>query len=116
MKKLVVVDPGGGVVCGVCHLADTPRRRIRGMFGSKHLGRGEGLLLRPSFSVHAALAGFPVDAVFLDREMTVLSIAHGLKPWRLVRTSKARSVLQLPAGECRRLGLERGDRLGWAAI
>ena len=116
MKKLIVVAPGGRVVCDVCHLADTPHTRLRGIMGWKRLHRGEGLLLRPTFSIHTAFVRFAIDAVFLDKEMTVVSIAHELKPWRFAGARKAKSVLELAAGECRRLGLEPGDRLGWARV
>jgi uncharacterized membrane protein (UPF0127 family) len=116
MKKLVVVAPGGRVVCEVCHLADKPHTRLRGIIGWKQLHRGEGLMLRPTFSIHTAFVRFPIDAVFLDREMTVVSIVHGLRPWHLAGARKAKSVLELAAGECNRLGLRAGDRLGWAAV
>ena len=116
MKKLILVALDGRIVCDVCHLADKPHTRFRGIMGWKHLRQGEGVLLRPTFSVHTAFVRFPIDAVFLDKEMTVVSIAHGLKPWRLAAARKARCVLELAAGECRRLGIEPGDRLGWGMI
>ena len=116
MRKLVVVAPGGRVICDICHLADKPMTRLRGIIGWKRLHRGEGLMLRPTFSIHTAFVRFPIDAVFLDKEMTVVSIVHNLKPWHLAGARKAKSVLELPAGECERLGLRPGDRLGWAEV
>jgi uncharacterized membrane protein (UPF0127 family) len=116
MRKLILVAPGGRVVCEVCHLADGPYTRLRGIIGWTRLHRGEGLLLRPAFSIHTAFVRFPIDAVFLDEQMTVVSIAHELKPWRFAGARKAKSVLELAAGECTRLGLCAGDRLGWAAV
>jgi uncharacterized membrane protein (UPF0127 family) len=116
MSKLVVVAAGGRVVCDSCHLADKPHTRLRGIMGWKTMRRGEGMLIRPTFSIHTMFVRFPIDAVFLDKEMTVVSIVHDLKPWRFAGARKAKSVLELAAGECRRLGLERGDRLGWARV
>jgi uncharacterized membrane protein (UPF0127 family) len=116
MKKLVVVAPDGRVICELCHLADKPHTRLRGVMGWNHLKRGEGMLLKPTFSIHTSFVRFPIDAVFLDDEMTVLSIAQELKPWRLAWTRRARSVLELAAGECRRIGVKPGDRLGWGLI
>lgn len=115
MAKLVLVAPGGGVICDVCHLADRAHTRMRGVIGWKRLRQGEGVLLRRTFSIHTAFVRFPIDAVFLDADMTVVGIAHELKPWRLAGTRKAKAVLELAAGECRRCGIEIGDRLGWAA-
>jgi hypothetical protein len=113
MRKLVLVGPKGQVVCDVCHLADRPHTRMRGVIGMKALRRGEGVLLRPTFSIHTAFVRFPIDAVFLDQDMMVVSVAHEMKPWRLAGTRKAKAVLELAAGECRRLGVGPGDRLGW---
>jgi uncharacterized membrane protein (UPF0127 family) len=116
MKKLVLVGPRGQVVCDVCHLADRPHTRLRGVIGMKQLPRGEGVLLRPSFSILTAFVRFPIDAVFLDEELTVVAVEHELKPWRLAGARKAKSVLELAAGECKRLGVHPGDRLGWGVI
>lgn len=116
MSKLVLVATGGRVVCDTCHLADKPHTRLRGIMGWKGMRRGEGMLIRPTFSIHTMFVRFPIDVVFLDKEMTVVSIAHDLKPWRFAGSRKAKSVLELAAGECRRIGLECGDRLGWARV
>jgi uncharacterized membrane protein (UPF0127 family) len=116
MSKLVLVASGGRVVCDVCHLADKPHTRLRGIMGWKSMRRGEGMLIRPTFSIHTMFVRFPIDVVFLDKEMTIVSIAHELKPWRFAGARKAKSVLELAAGECRRIGLERCDRLGWARV
>lgn len=116
MPTLVLVGPEGQLVCDVCHLADRLRTRMRGVIGWRHLRRGEGVLLRPTFSIHTAFVRFPIDAVFLDRELKVLSVAQDMKPWRLAGFWGANSVLELAAGECRRLGVETGDRLAWGRI
>jgi uncharacterized protein len=116
MKKLVLIGPRGDVVCDVCHLADRLLPRMRGVIGWRRLREGEGVLLRPTFSIHTAFVRFPIDAVFLDRELKVMKVAHDMKPWRLKGFWGASSVLELAAGECRRLGVETGDRLAWGAM
>jgi uncharacterized membrane protein (UPF0127 family) len=115
MSKLVLVGTGGRVICDVCHLADRAHTRLRGVIGWKQLRQGEGVLLRPTFSIHTAFVRFPIDVVFLDDDMTVIGIEHELKPWRVAGAKRAAAVLELAAGECRRLGVEPGDRIGWAA-
>lgn len=116
MKALVVVDPNGQVLCDYCHLADRVFERMRGLMGWKRLRPGEGFLLRPAWAIHTGFVRFPIDAVFLDREMRIVSIAHAIKPWRLSGALRARAVLELAAGECHRHDLAVGDQLGWAAI
>jgi uncharacterized membrane protein (UPF0127 family) len=84
---------------------------MRGLLGRRDLPQGEGLLLRPASSVHTAFMRFPIDAVFLDRDGRVLKIARGLRPWNTAMGRKARAVLELPAGESERRGIEVGERL-----
>jgi uncharacterized membrane protein (UPF0127 family) len=54
---------------------------------------------------------FPIDVVFLDRELRVLKVVPDLQPWRAASGRGARAVLELAAGECERHGLRLGDRL-----
>jgi hypothetical protein len=52
---------------------------------------------------------FTIDAAFLDQEGRVLRVAEQLRPWRIASCRGAKSVLELPAGECVRVGLGPGD-------
>jgi len=54
---------------------------------------------------------FPIDAVFLDRELRVLRVVENLAPWRVAGCRGAKAVLELPAGEGARVRLAPGDRL-----
>jgi uncharacterized protein len=108
--KLIVNLTRGNALC-VGELADGPLKRMRGLIGRRGLPAGEGLLLRPAPAIHTAFMGFPIDAVFLDRELRVLEIVARLSPWRVASKSGARCVLELSAGECARRGVEVGDRL-----
>jgi uncharacterized membrane protein (UPF0127 family) len=116
MKTLVVVDQNGQVLCERCHLADRLLERMRGVIGWNGLRPGEGFLIRPAWAIHTAFVQFPIDAVFLDSEMRVVSIAHALKPWRLSAALQAKAVLELAAGECRRHNVAVGDQFAWAAV
>ncbi|HVM16228.1 MAG TPA: DUF192 domain-containing protein [Gaiellaceae bacterium] len=92
-------------------LADRPLARMRGLLGRRALPQGEGLLLRPAGSIHTAFMRFPIDAVFLDAELRVVRIASDLPPWRAAAARGARAVLEVAAGESRRVGLAVGERL-----
>jgi uncharacterized membrane protein (UPF0127 family) len=108
--KLIVNLTRGNAVC-VGELADRPLPRMRGLLGRSGLPAGEGLLLRPAPSIHTAFMRFPIDAVFLDRELRVLQIVERLRPWRMASKRGARAVLELSAGESARRGVGVGDRL-----
>jgi uncharacterized membrane protein (UPF0127 family) len=101
----------GTIVCERCTVADNPLRRMKGLLGRDGLESGEGLLLRPASAVHTYFMRFPIDVVFLDRELTVLKVRAHMRPWRTASRFRARSVLELAAGECDRLRLQVGDRL-----
>jgi uncharacterized protein len=105
----------GAVVCERTSVADSPFTRLKGLLGRDGLERGEGLLLRPASSVHTCFMRFPIDVVWLDRELVVLGIADGLEPWRTSGKRGAKAALELPAGEAARRGLAVGDRLELAA-
>jgi uncharacterized protein len=99
----------GSLVCERCLLAETPLTRARGLLGRAGLERGEGILLRPASSIHMWFMRFAIDAAFLDRDGRVLRVAAHLRPWRLAGCKGAKAVVELPAGECDRVGLGPGD-------
>jgi uncharacterized membrane protein (UPF0127 family) len=111
-RALVTAD--GTVVCPRCRIAKDPWTRMRGLLGRRQLDDGEGILLRPASSVHTWFMLFPIDVVFLDRELAVLRVVPRLGPWRAVWRRGAVSVLELAAGECTARGVGVGDRLDWA--
>lgn len=98
-------------VCEQAVLADRPFARMRGLLGRRELPAGQGLLLTPAPSIHTAFMRFAIDALFLDKDLQVLRIAERLAPWRMAFQRRARSVLELPAGEAARVGVRVGDRL-----
>ncbi len=101
----------GRVVCEHLLVAARPLQRLRGLLGRRTLPPAEGIFLRPAGSIHTFFMRFPIDAVFLDRELVVLGIERELRPWRLAGRRGAKSVVELAAGECARRGLAVGDRL-----
>jgi uncharacterized membrane protein (UPF0127 family) len=95
----------------VSELADRPIGRLRGLMFRPGLAAGEGLLLTPAPAIHTAFMRFPIDAVFLTRELRVIRIVERLAPWHAASERRARSVLELTAGECGRCGIRVGDEL-----
>jgi uncharacterized membrane protein (UPF0127 family) len=53
---------------------------------------------------------FPIDAVFLNRELVVVGVETDLRPWRVAARRGAKAVLELPAGESRKRGIQPGER------
>ena len=101
----------GRVLCERCDLADRPHTRLRGLLGRRDLAAGEGLLLRPTPSIHTWFMQFPIDVVFLDADLRVLDVLPGLGPWRMAARRGARAVLELARAEASRCALRPGDVL-----
>ncbi len=105
----------GRIICETVQVADTILRRMRGLLGRGSLKQGDGLLLRPAWSIHTMFMRFPIDVVFVDHDLIVLKIAHSLRPFKTASCRGGREVVELAAGECERRGLEVGDRVAWAS-
>jgi uncharacterized membrane protein (UPF0127 family) len=110
-REVRVERADGSTVCERCRVAENPLTRLKGLLGRREIPSGEGLLLRPVGAIHTWFMRFPIDAVFLDRELSVVGVVADLKPWRVAGRRGARSVLELPAGECARLALRPQERL-----
>jgi uncharacterized protein len=108
---VTVTDAERGVVCDRCTVADRVLTRTRGLLGRSELSADEGLLLRPTPSIHTWFMRFPIDAVFLDRDLRVLAVRAELGPWRMAGQRGARAVLELAAGEARSRGIRPGTQL-----
>ena len=107
----VLLRQDGGPVCERCLLAETPLTRLQGLLGRKGLEQGEGLLLRPAASIHTFFMRFPIDTVWVDRDLNVLKVSHDVAPWRTAACKGAKGVVELPAGEAERVGVSAGDKL-----
>lgn len=106
-----VVRENGETVCERCVVADSTVSRMRGLLGRNGLSGEEGMLLRPAGSVHTFFMRFPIDVVFLDRDLHVLRVVADVAPWRTVIQRRARAVLELRAGEAAERGLAAGAAL-----
>jgi uncharacterized protein len=109
MRVETLTKDDGTIVCVRCAVADNPWTRFRGLMGRASLARDEGLLIEPTGSIHMFFMRFAIDAVFCDRELVVLRVARGLKPWRLAAQRGAKVVIELADGAA--AVIEPGDRL-----
>src|SRR5437763_16535808 len=97
MRVTRVLNGAGDVVVERCFVADKPWSRMRGLLGRSQLPVGEGLFLKPCGSVHMFFMRFPIDVVFLDRELSVVGVVSCLRPWRMAGRRGAMSALEHPA-------------------
>ena len=112
-REAPLLNVDGDVVCERCVLADSSLARMRGLLGRSGLSPGEGMLITRSGSIHTAFMRFPIDAVFLDRDLCVRKVVAAIPPFRAAAARGARNVLELGAGEAARVKIEVGRRLAW---
>src|SRR6266487_124848 len=108
-RPLEIRSERGRVICSRCVVADTFFSRLRGLLGRRELHADESLLLSPTSSIHTFFMRFPIDVVFLDRDLTVLATREPVRPWRMASCRRAHSALELPAGACSRWAIRPGD-------
>jgi uncharacterized membrane protein (UPF0127 family) len=111
----IVVSDHAITVCEQCEIADKMFGRMKGLLGRNSLEPGHGVLITPAPSIHTWFMRFPIDAVFLDRDLIVIDVVEDLRPWRTASRLKAHAILELAAGEARRRQLEPGHRLSLLA-
>ena len=71
------------VINGVkAKVARTLVERMTGLFGTKRLAAGEGLLILRCNAIHTFVMSFAIDATFLDRNDRVVKIVRNIRPWR----------------------------------
>ena len=94
--------------------AESIRDRMRGLLGRDSLPPDEGLWIVPCPQIHTFFMRFPIDVVFLDRDLRVVAVAEGLKPWRvfpwLPWDFDSHSVLELAGGTLKG-SVSIGDRV-----
>jgi uncharacterized membrane protein (UPF0127 family) len=99
MRVVAISEQDGAQLCARCTVADRPWTRMRGLLGRTGLPEGEGMLFPRTGSVHTMFMRFPIDVVFLDRALTVLSVKPGVQPWRAVKQKGAKWTLELAAAK-----------------
>jgi uncharacterized membrane protein (UPF0127 family) len=93
-------------------VADSYFPRLRGLMGAAPLAPGEGLLIVPCNSVHTQFMRFPIDVLYVSRDLQVVHVDAAMPPWRFGRIHRpAHFVVELPAGTATATHTEVGDRL-----
>jgi len=85
--------------------------RLLGLMFRKSMNLGEALIFYHTTSIHTFFMRFPLDIVFLDKDMKVIKIYNNLKPSRVIFCPKAFMVIELASKLGARCPLEIGDNL-----
>ena len=86
--------------------------RLRGLIGRPRLVDGEGLLILPCTGVHTHFMRYPIDVLYVNPNGEIIAMDQAMAPWRFGRIhSRARFVVEIPAGTVASTGTQIGDRL-----
>jgi uncharacterized protein len=99
------------VVAASVEVADSGPKRSKGLLGRKGLDPGTGLWIVPCEAVHTFWMQFPIDLIYLDRELRIKKLRSNVRPWRMSGCLTAHSVLELGVGTIRESQVMPGDKL-----
>ncbi len=86
--------------------------RMRGLLGRESLENSEVMWIVPCSSIHTFFMKFPIDAVFVDRKLNVISVHPDIMPNRTIWPRWGHhSVFEFKAGTIEREKVEKGDQL-----
>jgi hypothetical protein len=91
--------------------AHDSRSRRKGWLGRTSPPRGEAIWILPCEAIHCFFMHFPIDVVFLDRELRVVQVRRSVKPWHIAVCWKAYSVMEFPEGVIDATDTAAGDKI-----
>jgi len=112
-ESMQLVNSSNGIVLAShVEVAKSFIKRLKGLIGRRGLEKGEALILLPCNCIHTCFMSFPIDILFIDREMSVLHIMENIKPFRFSPIiTRSYLVAELPAGSLADTGTSPGDSL-----
>lgn len=93
-------------------IADTFWLRLRGLLGTASLQKDEGLILVGEKSIHTLFMKFPIDVVYVDKNLKVIRTDSNMAPYRLGPfIGQSAFVVEMPVGVIVSTATEVGDQL-----
>lgn len=90
--------------------------RSKGLLGRSTLPMDEAMWILRCNSIHTLFMNFPIDCVFVNRDLVIEKIFTHVKPWRLIPPVwRASSVIEMTAGQVEKFSLKQGEQLNVVA-
>ncbi|MCR2823180.1 DUF192 domain-containing protein [Lederbergia panacisoli] len=87
-------------------------KRLKGLMFQKTLKPGSGVHIKPCQSIHTFFMKFPIDVIYLDKEMNVVGMQQALPPGKLGKRFKnVHSVIEMKAGTISKCNVIVGQAL-----
>ena len=83
-----------------------------GLLKKNNLEEQEGLWIHRCNSIHTFFMKFPIDCIFLDKNLVVQDLVENISPWQVVLPRwSSRSVIEIKSGIIKKYQLKKGDQL-----
>jgi uncharacterized protein len=100
------------VIAEHVEVATSFRQRLVGLLGRKSLEPKKALWIHGCRSIHTFFMQFPIDVVFVDRQLKVCKVVKNIKPWRYASAYFCgHSVFEFASPHAALNELKRGDLL-----
>ena len=87
----------------------SPAEKIMGLINCK---KAYPVFFKTRWGIHTFGVRFPIDVLILDSELKVVKTVTGLLPGRIFLWPPVyENVVELPAGEVRKLKIKTGDKI-----
>lgn len=107
------------VIATKSRLADSALKRVIGLMFSRQTGSAMILKFNREMpvSLHTFFVFFPIDILFVDGRAQVAELVEGMQPFTTyVGKSKAKYVVELPAGAIKKSRTRVGDRIAFLRV
>ncbi len=86
--------------------------RMRGLLGEKDMPKDSALWISPCRSIHTFFMQFPIDALFVDKNLRVVSCFDSIPSGRIIFGGKtSHSVFEMKSNKLKNHKLNKGDQL-----
>ena len=94
------------------HVAKGLKEKMVGLLGQTELASDYALWLRPCQSIHTFFMKFPIDVLFVDKNLKVVSLFHNVPSKRILFGGlKSHSVFEMKAHLLNSFHLKKGEPL-----
>lgn len=91
-------------------MADNIVTRTFGLIPRKSLEIGEGLIIKPCYSIHTFFMRIAIDVIFIKKSGEIVGLYSNVKPYRILPIHfSSHYVLELPSGEILAKKIKKGD-------
>jgi hypothetical protein len=111
MSYIIVDKTSGKSISADAGIAKTFFERLTGLMFRRSISPEEALIFYNVSSIHMFFMRFPIDVLYLSKEMKVIKIKHSLLPWRMSGCFGAKITVELPAGKAKANLVKIGDTL-----